>query len=171
MSGRVGTPLTLHTLGGSGTGAVTFAVTNGTAQGCTLSGTALSATRSGTCMVTATKGPDVNYGPVSTLPTVVTMYAKPTSARPAVVSLVFPAAGSTLSAPMLGALASLSHKLRPGAVLTVTGYAKANPGLALRRANAAAKALKSDTQGAVHVTIRTVTATAQSLVTVSTIKN
>ena len=56
--GIYGTPVTLTTSGGSGTGAVTFVATNGTATGCTVIGSGpytLSTTAVGTCLVTATK--------------------------------------------------------------------------------------------------------------------
>ena len=46
--------------GGSGTGAVTFAVTTGAAN-CTITGTTLTATGTGTCVVTGTKAADTNY--------------------------------------------------------------------------------------------------------------
>jgi len=60
-SGIVGTKLQLTAKGGSGTGAVSFAVTNvGTAE-CSVAGTLLSANRAGTCTVTVTKAGDANY--------------------------------------------------------------------------------------------------------------
>lgn len=53
------------TSGGSGTGAVTYAVSDGTATGCTLSNSSasaiLTATSSGTCLIAATKASDTNY--------------------------------------------------------------------------------------------------------------
>ena len=53
------------TIGGSDTGAVTYAVTNGTATGCSLSNAAasavLTATTAGTCTITATKAATTNY--------------------------------------------------------------------------------------------------------------
>jgi hypothetical protein len=51
-TGSVGTPIQLTTTGGSGTGAVTFAVTG---LNCAVSGSTLTATRVTTCSVTATK--------------------------------------------------------------------------------------------------------------------
>jgi hypothetical protein len=48
----------LSTTGGSGTGAVTYAVASGT---CTISGSTLSATAAGTCTVTAKKAADTSY--------------------------------------------------------------------------------------------------------------
>jgi hypothetical protein len=48
----------LSTTGGSGTGAVTYAVASGT---CTISGSTLSATAAGTCTVTAKKAADSSY--------------------------------------------------------------------------------------------------------------
>ncbi len=59
------TGITLTTTGGSGTGAVTFAITaGGTASGCTISGSTLTANNGNTgktCKVTATKATDTNY--------------------------------------------------------------------------------------------------------------
>ncbi len=54
---------TLATTGGSGTGVVTYQVTNGSATGCTVnpSTNVLSATSEGTCNVVATKASDGNY--------------------------------------------------------------------------------------------------------------
>ena len=72
-NGVSGTPLPLTFSGGSGTGAVSYAVTDGTAAGCliALDGT-LNATSAGTCIVTATKAGDANYNAVSSAPTTVT---------------------------------------------------------------------------------------------------
>ena len=72
VSGTVGTPLTLATSGGSGTGTVSYAVANGTATGCAVSGSSLSASTAGTCLVTATKAGDTTYVPSSSVATTVT---------------------------------------------------------------------------------------------------
>ncbi len=54
--GRFATRVTLTTSGGSGTGATTYVVANGSAQGCALiTSNALSTTTAGTCIVQATK--------------------------------------------------------------------------------------------------------------------
>jgi len=50
----------LATTGGSGTGAVTYAVTTGGAN-CSVTGSTLTALAAGTCTVTATKAADANY--------------------------------------------------------------------------------------------------------------
>ncbi len=76
-AGLVGTPLTLTTGGGGGTGVVTFAVTNGTASGCVVTGDTLKVTSAGTCVVTATKAADVNYAAASSAATTVT-FVNPT---------------------------------------------------------------------------------------------
>ncbi len=64
--------LVLATTGGSGTGSVSYAVTNGTASGCSVTSGTLSATSSGTCRVTATQGADVDYNSASSVQTTVT---------------------------------------------------------------------------------------------------
>jgi hypothetical protein len=72
VAGTVGTPLALRISGGSGTGAVGFAVIGGT--GCSLSRTppyTLTAGTAGTCVVRATKAADARYdGAVSAAQTV-----------------------------------------------------------------------------------------------------
>ncbi len=75
-SGTYLTPLTLTDAGGSGTGADTYAVVNGTATGCTVNGTGpytLTSTSAGTCIVTATSAADSNYNAISSAPTTVTL--------------------------------------------------------------------------------------------------
>ena len=75
ISGTYGTPIKLHTAGGSGTGGVTYVVDGGTASGCTVSVSTpytLSSTSVGTCLVTATKAGDTNYNPVSSSDTTIT---------------------------------------------------------------------------------------------------
>ena len=59
-------PLSITTSGGSGTGAITFAIaTGGSASGCTLSGRTatetITATTAGTCLIQASKAADSNY--------------------------------------------------------------------------------------------------------------
>ena len=74
-SGVSGQALTLTTSGGSGTGDVSYAVTDGTASGCTIFTAALTSTSAGTCIVTATKAADANYNAISSAPTTVTFTA------------------------------------------------------------------------------------------------
>ena len=64
--------ITLSTTGGSGSGAVTYAVANGTATGCADPGGVLTATTAGTCTVTATKATDGDYTAISSAPQTVT---------------------------------------------------------------------------------------------------
>jgi Peptidase A4 family/Bacterial Ig-like domain (group 3) len=75
ISGIYGTPLTLATSGGSGTGAVSYVTVNGTATGCNVSGATLTATSAGTCVVVATKAADATYNAASSPPIVVTLAA------------------------------------------------------------------------------------------------
>jgi outer membrane protein OmpA-like peptidoglycan-associated protein len=165
VRGVVGTPLTLATSGGSGTGALSYRVTNGTASGCSIKANALSATSAGTCLVTATKAADANYSAISSVQTTVTLSLP---ARPVTLSLNFAAGKSSLSASEKSALVSLSKKLLAGASVTITGYAKANKALALSRARVVANYLSSRVK--VHVTLATSTSTAVNKVTVRTVK-
>ena len=75
VTGTLAKPLILTTSGGSGSGAVVYTVTNGTATGCVISGSSLDATSAGTCLVTATKAADTTYSAVSSLATTVTFRA------------------------------------------------------------------------------------------------
>jgi hypothetical protein len=72
LTGYLGTPLVLATTGGSGTGAVTFTATVGTALGCVVTGTSLAVTSLGTCLVTATKAASLTNLAVSSVVTTVT---------------------------------------------------------------------------------------------------
>jgi len=71
LAGTIGKTLTLRTSGGSGTGAVTFSVTNGTATGCTVLGRSLTVSSVGTCIVTATKAASTTNQAVSSPATTV----------------------------------------------------------------------------------------------------
>jgi hypothetical protein len=61
LIGRVGTAITLETSGGSGDGAVTFAVMDAGTAGCTVTETSLVATSGGFCYVRATKAASTGY--------------------------------------------------------------------------------------------------------------
>ena len=77
VTGVYGDPLVLTVSGGDTNGALSFAVSNGTATGCgEVNGELFSSSR-GTCMVTATKAADRNYLSVTTQPTTVTLSARP----------------------------------------------------------------------------------------------
>ena len=58
LTGTAGTAITLTASGGSGGGAVTYAVTG---AGCSVTGTSLSMTAAGTCSVTATKAASTGF--------------------------------------------------------------------------------------------------------------
>lgn len=72
-TGKYGTPLRLTTSGGSGTGALSFAITSaGTASGCSITNETITVGSIGTCNVTATKALDTNYLVVNSLETIIT---------------------------------------------------------------------------------------------------
>jgi hypothetical protein len=71
LKGLVGTPLTIKTSGGTGTGAVALTTTTGSA-GCTISGSTVKAKQAGTCLVTATKAGTTTYIAISSAATKVT---------------------------------------------------------------------------------------------------
>jgi hypothetical protein len=73
LTGTYGTVVTLASSGGSGTGALSYAVdVGGTATGCLVTGISLSVTSAGTCVVTVTKAADISYSIASSIPTTVT---------------------------------------------------------------------------------------------------
>ena len=158
LRGTLGKALTLVTSGGSGTGALSFSVTNGTASGCTLTGNSLSASSAGTCVVTAAKAADSTYLGVSSGASDVA-FAKAVPANPA--SAFRPVVGtfavhaSALTKATKNALINLSRKLKRGASVTITGYALKNIPLALARAHAAQAYLVHLVK--VHVAIKVVT--------------
>ena len=133
-----GRSFALRTTGGSGTGALTFVVANGTAKGCALSGTTLKSSTTGTCIVTATKANDPTYASISSAATTVT-FAK--LAIPHIVRLTFASNSSALGGAARNAIVVLIRKLTVHSVLVITGYAKGNATLAHRRASAAERYL------------------------------
>ncbi len=76
-SGTAGTPLTLTTSGGSGTGAVSFTLVSAGSATCALNGAVLSASSAGTCTVSATKAADATYAATSSPATTITFAAPP----------------------------------------------------------------------------------------------
>lgn len=96
---------TLSVTGGSGNGAVTYAVTTGSAS-CTVSGTTLTATSTaGSCTVTATKAADSTYS-AKTATVSVTVTAAPTYAGTALSTVTEQAIVGTGSAAAYGNFAN-----------------------------------------------------------------
>jgi hypothetical protein len=133
-----GRTFALHTSGGSGTGALTYAVTNGSATGCSLSGATLKSATTGTCLVTATKANDPTYAIISSSATTVT-FAK--LAIPGAVRIKFARNASALSGAGRTQIIVLIRKLTTHSVVSITAYAKGNLRLARSRAAAADKYL------------------------------
>jgi hypothetical protein len=92
-SGTVGTPLALTTAGGSGAGAVSYTVADGTAIGCSIAARNLTANSAGTCLVTATKAASGEYSSVVSSQTTITFSVGASST----VSEPTPTASPTLS--------------------------------------------------------------------------
>ena len=83
-SGFFGTPIALTTTGGSGSGAVTYAVTNAGSAGCSVSNGVLNASAVGTCLVTATKAGDALYLDAHSNATTVSFARRPITAPRAI---------------------------------------------------------------------------------------
>jgi hypothetical protein len=131
-AGSVGKGDELTSSGGSGTGALTYSATDGTAKGCAITNGQLTATSAGTCLVTATKAADATYATTTSAATSVTFVLP---AKPGAVSVNFSGTTSILSALGRKALVALATKLVTGASVTITGYANGNKQLAAARAN------------------------------------
>ena len=91
--------LPMTTSGGTGSGAVTYAVTNGTASGCSVPATTLTATGPGTCLVTATKAASTGYNSVSSVQTTVT-FSNANQATLTITSTSATYTGSAFTLPM-----------------------------------------------------------------------
>jgi hypothetical protein len=153
-AGTVGTALTLTSSGGSGSGALSYKVTDPGTAGCTISGGSVSATTAGTCTVTATKAADATYKSASSTATTVTFIAavvipsKPPKSAPKIpnaLTVKFAKASVGLQANYQKALNKLAKKLVTGAAVTVRYYTKGQAKLAKSRASATAKFLQSRT--------------------------
>ncbi len=162
-SGLVGTALSLATSGGSGTGSISYSAVNGSAAGCVVVGDVLNAQSAGTCLVTATKAADATYAAVSSSPTAVSMALPP---RPAAVTISFGARSASLNARARLALLNLSRSLISGASVTAIGYAKGDARLAMMRAEAVMRYLKS--RASIEVALKTSTGSSKHQVTVAT---
>ena len=95
-SGNFGTPLSLTTSGGQGTGAVAFQLVSAGSAGCSLTGSTLTAASGGTCTVTATKDADRNYDATISDVTTVTIN-RIAQTTPVVISTTTATAGIGLS--------------------------------------------------------------------------
>lgn len=133
--GQVGSSLKLTASGGSGTGAVSYTVTNGTATGCAVVGGALTAKTPGTCVVEATKAADANYAVKESSATSLEMVAK---GEPAPVTIQFVAGRASLTPGGKETLNGLVKKLRKGGFIACLGYAVNNSALARKRASVVA---------------------------------
>jgi hypothetical protein len=129
-----GRTFALHTTGGSGTGTLSFTVTNGSAKGCAIVGSTLKSATTGTCIVTATKSNDATYASISSSATTVT-FSK--LAIPRAVRVTFKNNSAALTGAARNAIVALVKRLTVHSVVSITGYAKGNAALAHRRAQIA----------------------------------
>lgn len=89
-----GQTLTLSTTGGSGTGAVSYSVTNGTGEA-TVSGNVLTPVKAGTVTVTATKASDADYNEVTSEAVTITINKATPTGQPAYTKIT--TSGKTLA--------------------------------------------------------------------------
>jgi len=94
-----GRSMNLKSSGGSGSGAVSYAVTSSGSAGCFIAGSVLKANRAGTCTVTVTKAGDSSYDSATSLATTVTVVpVRPRATR--ITSAVW--TGQTVSTRIIG---------------------------------------------------------------------
>jgi surface protein len=130
--GSPSTGYTLSAQGGSGTGSVAYAISNGTATGCSLIGNVASAATSGSCVVIATKSSDTSYAPLSSTPLTLIFTVSSSAAAPAsssmgsvhkVATISF-ASATTISAANLKVLSTYARLLPKGASVVVNVHVK-----------------------------------------------
>lgn len=156
VSGVVGVPLTLETVGGSGEGTITFQVTPTGSTACALSSSnVLTAEAPGSCTVTATKASDGTYAATSSSATQVTFVAPLVLPPPPVKKR--PVARTHLITRVVGPFANGSFALRHSLIsavddlaaaaqrnddhrVTVSGYASSAGTLSQNRALSLARA-------------------------------
>jgi hypothetical protein len=113
------------TSGGSGTGAVSYAVgAGGTASGCAVSGSTLSATSAGSCLVTATKASDGQFASATSEPATITFTKASRTlsfSGPASVTREYGAEESFVATPSAGENdGTLTYTVSDGCVVTNT---------------------------------------------------
>jgi hypothetical protein len=123
-----GTPYQIMIYGGSGTGALTETVTAGTALGCTINGDTLTSTTVGTCQLFATKARDRNYETATATAFVYFLNyvvnqptASPSGGSQIALSGVTSIDTSTVQAPSITGLSTLTLSLGAGGTFTITG--------------------------------------------------
>ena len=161
VKGWHGRNLRLATRGGTGTGAVTYAVVAGTAQGCRMSGAVLFYSSTGTCIVTATKAASGNYQPVSSAPTKISIVKLPI---PHLVIVQFNRFSNVLSPRAHHDLILLARHLTPASVVRVVGYAPGNARLARLRSVATLNFLRARVRAHFNVVLQTRTGLQQARV-------
>ena len=164
LSGRVGSNLVLATKGGSGTGLVSYTVTDGSATGCAITDGVLRSKSAGTCIVIATRAADATFAVASSPPTAVTM--RPAlAAKPLTLTVSFATHTSILTAAAKNSLTAWAKKLSVGASITITGFAKDDAGVARSRATIVAKFIQSKVRVTTHLKIATQTSANKVTVT------
>lgn len=164
---RFGGSASLSTSGGSGSGAVAYAVTTGGAF-CSVAGSTLNATGVGACTVTATKAGDAQFEPATASTSVVVSRAEqaPLSVTASPPSVAF-GASSALSATGGSGTGAVSYAVTAGAAsCSVTGSTLTATGVgtctvtATKAADANYNAASANTEVTVPNSLPTITAAA-----------
>ena len=130
LKGWLGRSLTLATSGGSGTGALTYSVTNAGTAGCVVTGDVLAYTHLGTCVVVATKAASGNYQPISSGGAVITIALLP---KPPVLTLGFNRFATGLNANQARAIAVLASRLTTRSLVRIVAFAPRSVAMARTR--------------------------------------
>jgi hypothetical protein len=163
--GTAGSKLTLSSSGGSGSGAVAFVATDGTARGCTVTGDVLTATSTGTCSVVATKAASAQYE-TATSATVSISFVTKVAVKSKSVILHY-ASKSTVTGSSLRATATaFSRQLVKGEVVTIRENDKGDVKIATTRLRAIVALLRKSFRGIIHTQLDARSATSLNSVNV-----
>lgn len=152
VKGWLGRTLALVTVGGAGTGAVTYAVVSPGTATCSISGAVLSYKSLGTCVIVAVKAASGGYQAASSAPTTITIALLPT---PPVLTLGFGPVAFHVNAGQARAIAVLANRLTTRSVVRIVAYAPGNIPLARARGLAVERFLTSR----IHVRVQLILST------------
>jgi hypothetical protein len=163
--GAAGSKLTLSSSGGSGSGAVAFVATDGTAKGCTVTGDVLTATSTGTCSVVATKAASAQYE-TATSATVSISFVTKVAVKSKSVILHYASKSTVMGSSLRAAATAFSRQLVKGEVVTVRENDKGDVKIATTRLRAIVALLRKSFLGIIHTQLDARSATSLNSVNV-----
>jgi hypothetical protein len=163
--GAAGSKLTLSTSGGSGSGAVAFVATDGSAHGCTIAGDVLTAATAGTCNVIATKAASAQYETTSSA-TVHIAFVSKVPVKSESIILHYANKSTAMGSSMRAATTVFSRRLVKGEVVTVRENDKGDVKVATTRLDALVALVRKSFSGVIHVQLDARSATSLNSVNI-----